>query len=416
MAEQSSKPTRRPAPAASSNRRSDKEVEDAASQLGRAAALCGLINGEHLTCPWCGTDKAKKVKLVADKKYIKCYRCGEYSGAIKLVQSILGVNFPAAVDLLNGRDPRGSSAESDEHRSRRLAEASARADMLSRNSFSAELTSKTVALYNAVLASPHSSLEAAQKYYGTWHISPDAVATIGFVVITDVTALAKSLVDVFGEDLVIASGLGKKLEPGERDTEGLGLRFMFSKNYPVVEPQIGPAGNCMSMQFRPSLAQKAKVTAHKLGKGDYVPPFMSLRGAGEEHLIGIGLDHLVAIPPTRVDIVEGAKDVAADLTLGNEAFGMPGTGVLPPAKSVRALAKAGHRLRICMDGDDAGRASQQKVYDHLIKNGFPPDRITIHQMPEGMDVTDVLVSKVAESGDGCAVCVKWRSDHPAQQN
>jgi hypothetical protein len=371
-------------------------------------ALCGLAEGEHLTCPWCGTAKPKKVKLVADKRYIKCFKCGEFRGAIKMVQELLAVSFPVAVDLLNGKVPRGDG-EQGEHRAKRLAEMAERAANLAQNSFKAQMTGETVAVYNAVLSSENVSLVEAQRYYATWHISAEAVATVGFVYITEPAKLAHELVERFGADTVIASGIAVPLASGERDLLGLGLRFMFSRNYPVVEPQIGPIGNCMSMQFRPSMAQKAKVDAHKRGEGEYVPPFMSLRGAGPDHLVGIGLDYLCTLDPCRVDIVEGAKDVAADLTLGNAAFGMPGTGVLPPPRSVAALVRAGHSLRICMDGDDAGRASQQKVYDHLVAQGFPKERITIHVMPDGLDVTDILVRREASRGCACATCQAWRA-------
>jgi hypothetical protein len=244
-----------------------------------------------------------------------------------------------------------------------------------------------------VLSSKHASLPAAIRYYGQWHITPEAVATLGFVYITEPDELARELVKRFGTELIVASGLARPLEPGDRDTTNTKLRWMFSANYPVVEPQISPKGQCHSMQFRPSNAQKKKVLSHKAGEGKYVPPFMSLRGAGPEHLIGINLEHLCSIPPTRVDIVEGAKDVAADISLGNEAFGLPGTGVLPPKKTVDALRRAKHALRVCMDGDEAGVASQDKVIAHLVANGFPADRITKHRMPVGKDITDILVDR-----------------------
>ena len=223
-----------------------------------------------------------------------------------------------------------------------------------------------------------------------------ALATVGFVYIFDATGLADELLTRFGNELVIASGVAKALEEGDRDRDNTGVRWMFSAKYPVIEPQISPRGACHSMQFRPSNAQKKKVQAHKAGKGPYVPPFMSLRGAGIDHLIGINLDHLCAIGPTRVDIVEGAKDVAADITLGNEAFGMPGTGVLPPKKSVDALNRAGHTLRVCMDGDAAGRAAQDKVLAHFLELGFPAERISKHLMPEGKDIADILVERSSQ--------------------
>jgi len=389
--------------------RTDAEVTSASQQINLAVALCGLTAGERLTCPWCGTSKKGTVRIIADKFYLKCHKCGEWRGAVKLVQEILGVSFPVAVDLLNGKDPQGSS-EDDEHRAKRLAEMAERAAALAKNSFRAEMTAETVAVYNAVLASKHVSLEAAQRYYATWHISAEAVATVGFVYIVSPDELAAELLERFGRETVVKSGIAKELDEKDkdRDRSKTGLRFMFSASYPVVEPQIGPAGNCMSMQFRPSLAQKAKIDAHKRGEAPYVPAFMSLRGAGPEHLIGIGLDYLITLPPTRVDVVEGAKDVAADLTLGNKAFGMPGTGVLPPAKVIKALARAGHTIRICMDGDEAGRAAQQKVLEHFLAAGYPEDMIFVHPMPDGLDVTDILVRREANRGCQCPTCSAFR--------
>ena len=390
-----------------STRKSEQEVESASTQLSLAMALCNLASGSALTCPWCGTNKPKKVKLVADKRYIKCFKCGEYRGAVKLVQEVLGVSFPVAVDLLNGKSPRANSTESDEHRAKRLAEQAERAEALAQSSFRAELACD---IYNAVLASRYVSAEAAQRYYATWHISAEAVATVGFVAITDPKALCGELVGTFGQEAVVAAGLAREVDEGGRGDQ-FGLTWMFSKNYPIIEPQLSPRGRCHSMQFRPSREQKVKVDSHKAGRGAYVPPFMSLRGAGPDHLIGINLEYLCSLTPTRVDIVEGAKDVAADLTLGNAAFGMPGTGVLPPARSVQALERAGHHVRICMDGDSAGRESQQKVYEHFLANGFSKDRLSIHTMPEGLDVADILVSKFATDGCTCHTCETFRNKH-----
>ena len=389
------RPPPKPAPKPTYTRRTPVEIDLAADQLALAAALCGIVQGDQIICPWgCEIKPGRKtVKLVSDKKYIKCFKCGQYKGAINLVADTLGVPFYQAVDLLTGKDtPEKLSPAA----AAKLAEARSRATDVMQMSFAAELSERTVKAYNAVLASKHASLAIAQKYYGQWHISPEAVATVGFVYITDPDALARELVSDHGIEAIVASGLAKLLEDGDRDNTGTGLRWMFSANYPVVEPQLDPKGRCFAMQFRPSNAQKRKVLAHKADpdKHKYVPPFMSLRGATGEHLIGINLEHLCSIPPTRVDIVEGAKDVAADLTLGNEAFGMPGTGVPPPKKSIDALRRAGHTLRVCMDGDTAGVASQDKVLEHFVAHGFPAERITKHRMPAGKDVTDILVEHV----------------------
>jgi hypothetical protein len=403
--------------------RSKAEIDLANAQIVMAIALGGMAQGDELVCPKCGPEKCRgKVKLVAEKNYFGCYHCWWFPEAIELLTVSLGLDakrdFLKVVDMLLGADSKAHPNETPQERQTRIDEIAARVSAMATKAFNAEMSADTVAVYNAVLASEFVSLEQAQRYYATWHISAEAVATIGFVVITDVKGLINSLVKTYGRDLMLRSGLARALEEDERDEFGHRLRFMFSANYPVVEPQIGPSGNCMSMQFRPSMRQKAKIAAHKAGKGDYVPQFMSLRGATSEHLIGVGLDYLVKLvpgsdgKPITVDVVEGAKDVAADLTLGHPAFGMPGTKVLPPARSVRALAKAGHNIRICMDGDEAGQASQQKVYEHFVANGFPADKISIHTMPIGLDIADALVRKFARSGDMCDTCQAWRTNHP----
>jgi hypothetical protein len=300
--------------------------------------------------------------------------------------------FYSIVDLLNGV----ISTSADPDQRERVATEAARAMVSQSDSFKATLSLETVAVYNAVLSSKFVSAKKAAEYYGQWHITPEAVATVGFVYIVKPDELAKELLERFGAPLLISSGIAKELDPDDRDTTGTGLRWMFSANYPVVEPQISPQGRCHSMQFRPSNAQKKKVLAHKAGQGKYTPQFMSLRGASPAtgHLIGINLEHLKSIKPCRVDIVEGAKDVAADLSLGNEAYGLPGTGIRPPKQTVAALSKMGHTLRVCMDGDEAGIKSQDEIVAYFIDNGFPADRISKHSMPKGQDITDILVAKV----------------------
>jgi hypothetical protein len=375
-------------------RRTPEEVSSAMNNMAQAMALCGFAAGPNFQCPSCGTVKPKKVVLKRSKDtqgcYITCHACSWHQSAVKLVQEYLNLSYPQAIDVLNGVTDLNLSPERKGALERAAANAASHAIV---DGFKAELSARTVALYGEVLSSPHSSLAIAQKYYGQWFISPAAVETLSFRYITNPDALAKDLLEKFGKEVVLASGIAS--EPSATNAGRPGeLQWMFSKNYPVVEPQISPKGLCATMQFRPSQAQKKKIIAHKAGEGKYVPQFMSLRGATQNHLIGINLHHLCSAPPTRVDVVEGAKDVAADMTMGQQAFGLPGTSVLPPRQSIDALRRAGHTLRICMDGDAPGIAAQDKVLKHFIANGFPPERISKHSMPAGKDITDILVDHV----------------------
>jgi 5S rRNA maturation endonuclease (ribonuclease M5) len=265
-------------------------------------------------------------------------------------------------------------------------------------SFQARLDAETVAVYNALLASEHSSVAAAQEAWATWHIDPAVVAEQRSVLVTDPHALGVELLDRFGADLLVDSGIAGRLDEKQaktRDMHGAGIRFMFSEQYPLVEPCIGPSGVALDLRFRAWGKQRDRIAAHKAGNGPYVPAMLSLRGSTPDHLVGYGLERLGQIPATTVYVVEGFKDVLAARTMGAEAFGLPGTGVLPPEKVVRFLADQGHTLLVALDGDEAGVEARAKVIEHLTDNGFPADRLREKtDMPAGMDVADILAARV----------------------
>lgn len=368
-----------------------KEIDEAAGQLERAFALAGLVGANGLICPSCGTTKKKKVVL--KPKYWKCHRCGAYGGAIKLVQDQLGVGFREAVELLLGRRPADEQLAA---RERQITEIAVAGGFVATEDWD---------VYGALLESDHVSVEAAQRYYGRWHIDPNVTAEAGARYVIDVAALRAELVETFGADRIVNAGLAMRRD-GSDD-----IWLLCGTKYPQLEPAIDAVGRVRNLQFRPSVAQKRKVDAHKAGNGKYVPPFLSIRGAGPRHLIGIGLERLGKIEPSVVYIVEGFKDVLAARTLGFEAYGLPGVGVYPPPKVVEWLAGLGHRLVVTLDGDEAGRAAQPLVVEWFTSKGFPTERISTKTMPEGMDVTDRLVDRHARAGCTCPTCRAWRTNH-----
>ena len=174
------------------------------------------------------------------------------------------------------------------------------------------------------------------------------------------------------------------------------------------------------MQFRPTGQTKIAVKAHKEWKkayaldpehagpkAEYVTPFFSIRGAGNDSLIGCGLLKISTLKePSEIWIVEGFKDLLAARSMGFEAYAVPGVGARIPDKVMQLFLDKGHNLVVCLDGDEAGQRGRIAITAALNERGVP---CTPHPgLPDGMDVADVLVKAYAESGCSCATCVAWR--------
>jgi hypothetical protein len=430
-----------------SNLLPQEDIDQAMSEVETAFALIGCVAGNSFMCPVCGEQRRGKVVLRPTKRYWKCYVCGvypedpRYRNAIQLVQERCSVPFPRAVNILLGRNdgpiPQAKVAE---------LVANAKVD----DGFTAATDDWVWDLYTNIVESPHVSVERAQAYYQARHISPEAVALMRFGYVTDPEALRADLVSQWGADALIAAGIAVETDNG--------LRLLCGWNYPVIEPAIDDKGRVRNLQFRPSEKQKAKVLAHKRGEGPYVPPFMSIKGAGKRHLIGIGLHLLAAGPARTILIVEGAADAAAAYTMGAQGvYAMPGTNVLPPTGVVEFLAERGHKIIVALDGDDAGNKARPQVADWFRTNGYAAaasarvgydvellrgddlaaaaavagpgivgnvdaqasDQLAAalrcrydeivgvrekNDMPDGMDVCDILIARHVEAGCMCVTC------------
>lgn len=438
------------------------EIEEALTQLETAFAVIGCVNGSAFTCPVCGESRKGKVVLRPAKRYWKCYVCGvhpddpRYLNAIDLVKERCSLPFPKAVNLLLGKHE-GPIPKAE----LQAMLANARSD----DGFRASAEPWVWELYSSIVHSKHASLSRAQEYYRDRHISPEAVELMRFRYITDPDALRSDLLATYGEDRLIEAGVAVRGEHG--------LRLLCGWNYPVIEPAIDHRGRVRNLQFRPSVKQREKIRAHKRGEGPYVPTFMSIKGSGPKHLIGVGL-HLLAEGPGRVVMVaEGAADAAAGYTLGAAGmYAVPGTNVLPPSGVVAFLAERGHKLVVALDGDDAGRKARGVVADHFRSHGYaaeaaarlgfdvpglidpvietamaaagphrdhifttamaapvaerePMARQLLRElyetscnvrekadMPDGLDVCDILIRKHAIRGCTCQSCTTWRDTHP----
>lgn len=443
----------------------DEELLLANKELALAFQILGCIDGSTPKCPACGATN-KKVVLKSSGSghpYWKCFKCSTYGSATKALQDYGGMKFPDAVNTLLGR-PTGSSTVA--------------VDTSKIKHIEIEPAFKAVTdpdVYDFIRN--RGSVEAAAEYYkAVAHISPEVVAESGSTYLTNCAAIGRDLIKEFGKERLIASGIfmldkNKKelflfsdtycvIEPHERacvDLRASWRSYLSEKKLAedekreVPEPPFRPPtctrsaedghGHIVGMQFRPSLAQKRKIDAHKAWKkrwsglvdpetnepiepseawaamrevspeaaGEKVPyisPFLGIRGATPESLVGCGLRRISTLNPgENIKVVEGFKDVLAERTMGFEAYGIPGTGVMPGDHICELLSR--HLMIVGLDGDEAGRAGRDKLIEH-----FESKRVYAEPNPdiiEGMDSADRLIDSYAKKGCGCETCVAWRA-------
>lgn len=415
-------------------RYTDDQVELADQQIGIAFAEAGLIaeNGE-LVCPVCHTAGRKKVQIKTSSKtgraYWTCHKCPDSWGS-------------SAIKLLTQTDDREVSD------GRKWRDAVATLLRLSVDGTGTPIARKKITPIEAEASFAATndievydrirdagSVERAQEYWAQWHIAPETVVEAGSTLIEDAKAVHAQLLEEFGADRLRAAGVITS------DAKGNDV-FLFNDDYNVIEAHMAPSGRIMGMQFRPSGKRMQTVQAHKAwkkrwsgildedgneldpkeawrrayetdqGVGERIPyatPFLSLKGAGENHLVGCGLRRLTRIhAPSTVYVVEGFKDLLAARTMGVEAYAIPGTGVMPPERSVAILRQ--HDVVVALDGDEAGARGRQALLEYLTERGVKAR--TGAAPRDGMDVTDTLVERHAHAGCTCRTCTKWRDGHP----
>jgi len=405
-------------------RYSEEDIKKADGEILRAFALLGLVSKEGtLVCPVCGTSKRKKVEVKTStssgKHYWTCHKCPESWGgsAIDLLKEHGGRTFVQAIEELLGISESGKG----------------KLTLPKIEISDAFAATVDVEVYDAVRDA--GSVEKAQQYYARWHISPESVREAGSTLIEDPDALQKKLIETFGLPRLFACGL-------VTEDKNKNPVFLFNRDYPVVEVHQAPSGHVVGMQFRPSPARMQLVQAHKAWKkrwsgltdadgkeieadeawrkayekdqtvgrkAGYVTPFLSLKGGTPDHLVGCGLKRLIEIPrQSTVYIVEGFKDLLAARTIGVEAYAIPGTGVMPPERSIEILKL--HQIIVMLDGDAAGAAGRDHLVSYLVDRGV--NAKPIDEIRENMDVADILVERHAHAGCACDTCKTWRESNP----
>jgi hypothetical protein len=376
-----------------SARRADDEARlvRAREAIGVALALTGSVaDGQRPRCPACGTADKGKTKVFRDGGF-KCHRCGYHAGNAVDFLVDRGWTFPDAVNDLTGGPARGATRA-----------AAPPVEFVPPPEFRA---TEDWRLYTDLVAG-FGDVDAAVAFYARWHISADAVREARAVRV-DSQSFARFRAK-HGDERLTAAGL---LTEGDRPYP------LVNDDYPFVEPHVMPDGRIAGLQFRASERTEAAVAAHKEWKRlaeaaraagepapekvDYVPKFLSVRGASVASRCGFGLPRIQALvdagKTTRADgskvrlfLVEGAKDLMAARTLGLEAFGMAGAKLLPVRAVCRLLRH--FEVHVALDGDEAGAEGRRALLDHLGAHGV---EAVPHPPPAGMDICDVLVQRVA---------------------
>lgn len=305
----------------------------------QALAIAGLISEEAIVCPKCKRPAPRgKFKIHEDGGWKHFSSLGCYGDAVGVLTAV-DVPFGDAVRVLNGLPTRTEIAIPDDV-----------ADLAQQ--FVGIRSVVNPEIFNGVLAYGRKTggLEAAQEFYGQWHISAQAVADWGAVYITDPQHFREAILKRFGLEALLACGLFVETKRGPY--------CLISAAHPVVEPHRHPAtGDVLYMQLRASNAQHLLYLEHKRDPKKFPykgrERFISLKGAPREAQIGAGLHLIEQLPVgSTVHIVEGFKDGLAIATLGGAAYAVPGVDFRPSEKICQLLAR--HRVLVAFDGDGPG--------------------------------------------------------------
>ncbi len=364
----------------------DKNLGKNSEALKLALVTTGKLDAESgvVLCPSCGkvAPLGKKFKLFPDGGW-KHFSSDGCHGDAHSVLTQAGYSFPDSVRYLAGKSTQAQIKRPDSIPDLQVVKFEA--------TYDPEILSGVL-----VYGRKTGGVEAAQEFYGQFHISAEAVAESGAVYIKDPQHFTETILKRFGPDRLAASGLFLETTRGPRP--------MLGESFPIVEPHIHPAtGVPTYMQFRASNEQAQRHALHKAGKRPYAgsEKFLSLRGTPKEAQVGMGLTRVAALPPeSTVYVVEGFKDLLAARTMGVEAFAIPGVDFRPGPEALKILAR--HKVVVTLDGDAAGSAHRDAFASFLEGKGV---EATTYAISGNFDVADKLILSHANKGCKCPTCV-----------
>lgn len=379
--------------------------------LSVALSYAGLLGENTVACPMCGKTSElgkNKFKMFPDGGWKHFGADGCYGDAIGvLTNSSLQLSFPDAVRLLVGK-PTSVVVEKP-------------AKIVGDLTVSAFKANMDAEVYQGVLiygrkAFNGAGVQKAIDFYAQWHIDAQVVKDSGAVYITDPKHFAEAIERRFGIERLINCGLfvvNKNDQP----------MCLINHKWPVVEPGKNSEGVVTNLQFRASNEQYERYLKHKRGELSYEgnQKFVNLRGVRPESYLGSGIDVIAQLPErSQVYVVEGFKDRLSAMTLGVNAYAIPGVGYRPGKEVLEVLSR--HDVILSLDGDEAGLKGvygtivQDKdgneisrkpgLLDYLQKHDV---QTWVHPLKNDFDITDRLVQKHAQNGCECAQCNLMRT-------
>ena len=319
-------------------------------------------------CPF-HTEKTASFHVRDKEGVYKCFGCGEGGDIFKLCQSLEGVDFVGAIDLLAieaGMPPPESSPGAQHAHD-------ARARLM-------RVVAKAHALYQRALLGPEGG--AARAYLENRGLGPDAWKQFDIGLAPDnwtwlIDALSKD--GVRREDL-LATGLAR--EGGRSGAIDL---FRNRIMFPIADAQgrvIAFGGRTLSTDKEtPKYVNSSDSEIYHKGRTLY-----RLKEAREI---------LAKTKASGFVVAEGYLDVAAFERAGIAAVAPLGTAL---TEDQLILAwKAGDAPILCFDGDSAGIRAAERALDTALPHLAPERTVRIALLPPGLDPDDVFRSQGAEA-------------------
>lgn len=390
------------APRKGASKFSKEDIEQARMNIKRAIELAGWVDDSgNAVCPKCEKGGPNRVKLFPGGGW-QCYSAEWCNPGDKQAVNVLvdaGWNFSDAVAALLGKEVKPPNG------------AVAKTVLTGVNNFKAECD---IDVYNELVACGNAT--AAAEYYARWHISPEAVVELGSTRILDVDKMKQHMTDKFGIERLVKAGLVRPAdEPGRKDYWVVNNNYPVIEPHKNHNGDVvGVQARASEKREERIAAHKAYSSAKKEAevKGEtfrpptsgerYVGKFSSLRGGQPGvHLVGGGIptlaEHTKSTGETMY-IVEGLKDLLAMRTMGFIAYALPGVGISPPVSVMKILMR--HNIALAFDADDGGDGGAIKLAAKLARFGIIYDELGKEwaQAYPGLGIEDLARAGLKELG------------------
>lgn len=340
-----------------------KEVKDKILEIPilRLAGDLGLSVRRKTALCFMHEDKHPSLTFTQSKNTWKCYVCNKGGDQITLVMEKLGLSYIDACKWI--ADKYGIIIPEDDGYRKRVSTKKAVQQKPAPATVSklADTEMLTWIVNHAGLS------DIAKKFlFETRKYKPEVVEQLRIGSISDASRLVQALINTFGQERALASGIVRK------NSRGL---YLFYCTPCLIFPYTDIDGNVVNLQSR------------YLGDNKKTPRFQFLSG------VDTGIFNMQVLNSTsrteKLFISEGVTDCIALLSAGQKAVAIPSATLLKQ-EDVRFLANK--NLFMYPDSDEPGEKLFQELYKLLLDNY---SYITRLHLPEGIkDYSDYYISQI----------------------